>query len=78
MIVNNFSYGLTRHNAARYAFSVTSWHAPRSNQEVRQDVPSWISLSVLLFETDRGERHRVFTCISRHIATTSGRREKQN
>jgi hypothetical protein len=25
---------------------VTSWHAPRSNQEARQDVPSWNSLSM--------------------------------
>ena len=77
LILTNFYYGLARHNAARYAFSVTSWYAPRSNQEVRQDVPSWISLSVPLFMADKGEKHKNFLCIARHIATTSGRHGKQ-
>ena len=47
---SNYFYGLTQRNfvaRVRYAvFDVTSWRVPRSNQEGRQDFPSWISLSV--------------------------------
>ena len=50
-----FFYGLTlRTHGARVrcaVFIVTSWHVPRSDQEGRQAVPSWISLSVPRYNT---------------------------
>ena len=55
---------------------VTSCFVTRSNQETRQDVPSWISLPLPLYKRSWGEKHKSFMCISRRKATTSGRYAK--
>jgi hypothetical protein len=55
---------------------VTSCLVTRSNQETRQDVPSWISLRLPLFKGNSGERQKILKFISRRLATTSGRRRK--
>ena len=47
-------------------------------KKTRQDVPSWISLTVPLYKAGQGEKHKILKCIARRKANTSGRYEKQN
>ena len=54
---------LTRVQLTRRAvpfFDVTSWCAPRSNQEVRQDVPSWNSLGIAALQSELGRKTYIF------------------
>ena len=64
-IFYHFFYSLTlRTHSARVrcaVFIVTSWHVPRSDQEGRQAVPSWISLSVPRYNADN-EIDILFAC----------------
>jgi hypothetical protein len=39
--------------------------------------PLGTPLALPLFKADRGEKHKRYKCIARHIATTSGRYAKE-
>ncbi len=60
------------------AFRVTSWCAPRSNQETRPDVPSGTSLRLPRYIEQQERSHITLKCSASSAATTRGRRRKQN
>ena len=74
-----FSYRRA-HGCARALYrclDVTSWHAPRSNQETRPDVPSGPSPFVPRCKENHERSYQLPLCGASTLANTRGRQEKQ-